>query len=162
MMCKHLGPIHSSPKHNLNFLRTIFSLGVALLLLANPSFGQQLLGTSSADEPLDATTIAFEQTEYDLGSFVAGDTVHALFRFKNTGEADLLIDAVKASCPCARLTYPEGMIKPQGMGEVQAAIDTADKEGEQVKYFTVLFNGNPPVERVTLRFVVTKPGDGGD
>ena len=140
----------------------MFLLGAALLMLAMPCFGQQILGARSADEPLDATTIAFEQTEYDLGTFVAGDTVHAVFKFKNTGESDLLIDAVKASCPCARLTYPEGIIKPQGTGEVQAAIDTADKAGDQVKYFTVLYNGNPPVERVALRFVVTQPVDGGD
>ena len=162
MMCMHLGSIHSPARHILNFLGGKILLGGALLLLGMPSFGQQILGARSADEPLDATTIAFEQAEYDLGSYVAGDTVHAVFKFKNTGESDLLIDAVKASCPCARLTYPEGIIEPQETGEVQAAIGTADKAGGQVKDFTVLYNGNPPVERVTLRFVVTQPGNGGD
>lgn len=120
-------------------------------------YAQPVLNGGSEDDPADPTSITFEKSEYDLGTVVAGEIVKASFKFKNTGDADLIIDTVKPSCKCSVLKWTETKIKPGGTGEVSAEIDTADKEGEQVKYFTVLYNGNPPVERVTLKFVVTAP-----
>jgi hypothetical protein len=108
----------------------------------------------SSSETAEETMIAFDQTEYNLGTFTTGDTVKAVFRFKNVGHAPLLIEHVKPSCVCTQLEFPEKPIAPGAYGEIQAAIDTEEKEGEQTKYFSVIYNGNPPVERVTLRFVV--------
>jgi hypothetical protein len=108
----------------------------------------------SSGGPTEETTIEFEQLEYDLGTFVTGDTVKAVFRFKNAGQAPLLIEHVKPSCACAKLEFTEKPVAPGAYGEIYAAIDTEDKEGEQTKYFSVIYNGNPPVERVTLHFVV--------
>ena len=137
-------------------IRAALALGFMLMFgfLAN---AQGVLDTGGGDDPADPTIIQFEQSEYDLGTFKAGEIVKAVFKFKNVGDANLIIDTVKPSCKCSVLKWTETTIKPGGSGEVSAEIDTADKEGEQVKYFTVLYNGNPPVERVTLKFVVTAP-----
>jgi hypothetical protein len=139
--------------------KTLRSLLVVAILLLGAGFAaaQGVLNSGGGDDPADPTIIQFEQSEYDLGTFKAGEIVKAVFKFKNVGDADLIIDTVKPSCKCSVLKWTEATIKPDGTGEVSAEIDTADKEGEQVKYFTVLYNGNPPVERVTLRFVVTAP-----
>ena len=110
----------------------------------------------SSGEPTEETTIEFDQTEYDLGTVASGDTVKAVFRFKNAGQAPLLIEHVKPSCVCTQLEFPEKPIAPGAYGEIHAAIDTEDKTGDQTKYFSVIYNGNPPVERVTLRFVVAE------
>lgn len=130
---------------------------VAFLLFVGNLASAQVLNTGGGDDPADPTIIEFEKTEYDLGTFKAGEIVKAVFKFKNVGDADLIIDTVKPSCKCSVLKWTEATVKPGGTGEVSAEIDTADKEGEQVKYFTVLYNGNPPVERVTLKFMVMAP-----
>jgi Protein of unknown function (DUF1573) len=135
-----------------------FSL-LLLCCLSGLSASAQL--NLSSGEPTEETTIAFDQTEYDLGTLTTGDTVKAVFRFKNAGQAPLVIEHVKPSCVCTQLDFPEKPIAPGAYGEISAAIDTEDKEGEQTKYFSVIYNGNPPVERITLRFVVT-PGKKND
>jgi len=111
----------------------------------------------NAGEPGAETVIEFEQTVIDLGEIEYGDTAKFIFRFKNAGEADLLIDNVKPSCTCTSLIYPEKAIAPGETGEIIANIDTEDKEGPQSKWLMVFYNGNPPVERLTLHFSV-KPG----
>lgn len=133
----------------------------ALLLMAILLFttlgatAQGVLNTGNGDDPADPTIIAFEKTEYDLGTFKSGDIVKIVVPFKNAGDADLIIDTVKPSCKCTSLIYPETPIKPGGTGEIKAEIDTAEMVGDETKWFAVLYNGNPPMERVTVKFKVS-------
>lgn len=138
---------------------TVHTLLLVAIMLMTTQFvaAQATLNLSGGSDPEDPTMIAFEKTEYDLGTFKAGEVVHAVFKFKNAGDANLVIEMVKPSCTCTKLEWTQGVIKPGGGGEVVADIDTAEKEGEQTKYFTVIYNGNPPVERVTLKFLVAAP-----
>ena len=102
----------------------------------------------------ELTLMEFEHSTYDLGVLKAGEVAEGRFKFTNIGKADLVIENVKPSCACTTLEFPEDPIKPGESGEIYAEIDTEDKEGEQIKYFTVIYNGNPPVERVKLIFTV--------
>jgi hypothetical protein len=136
-------------------IRFYFSALFVCLLLASSVQAQAVLKLNgSSGQTDDLTLIEFEKETYDLGTFQAGEFVKGSFVFKNIGDGDLLIENVKPSCACATLEYPEDVIKPGGTGIIYAEIDTADKEGEQIKYFTVIYNGNPPVERVKLIFTV--------
>lgn len=139
-------------------LYRILLLSVTLLLCTFSSYGQGVLNTGN-DDPADPTVIQFEKTEYDLGTFKAGEPVKANFTFKNVGDADLLIEMVKPSCACTALDWTQGAIKPGASGEIKAEIDTADMEGDKEKSFAVIYNGNPPVERVILKFKVV-PAEG--
>jgi hypothetical protein len=131
----------------------------ALLLFGLPAFAQGLLNTGGGDDPADPTIIEFEKAEYDLGTYKAGESVKIVVPFKNAGDADLIIDNVKPSCACTVLEWTTTPLKPGGKGEIRAEIDTADMEGEKEKSFAVLYNGNPPVERVNIKFKVV-PADG--
>lgn len=135
-------------------MKNLFSLFLLLGLVTlgfGPAFGQLNL---SSGEPASETVIEFEQTIIDLGEINPGDTAHFVFKFRNAGEADLLIDNVKPSCTCTSLIYPEKAIAPGETGEILASIDTDDKVGPQAKWLMVFYNGNPPVERLTLHFAV--------
>jgi hypothetical protein len=139
-------------------IRSAFALVVLLVVgLAGIAQAQPVLNLNGGNENPDPTVIQFEQETYILGTYTAGDTVSAVFKFKNVGDADLIIETVKPSCQCSKLEWTETNVKPGGTGQVSARIDTADKEGEQTKYFVVLYNGNPPAERVTLKFDVKAP-----
>jgi hypothetical protein len=48
--------------------------------------------------------LTFEKQEHDFGTIKQGDKVTYEFKFKNTGQADLLISGAKGSCGC---TVPE-------------------------------------------------------
>jgi hypothetical protein len=136
-------------------IRFYLSALVACLFFASSVNAQAVLklnGSSGSSD--DLTLIEFEHSEYNLGTLKAGEVAKGTFKFKNIGDADLLIENVKPSCSCTTLEYPEETIKPGGTGTIYAEIDTSDKEGEQIKYFTVIYNGNPPVERVKLVFKV--------
>ena len=132
-------------------LRFYFPMLIACLLFSLQATAQLNLHSESSDE---LTLMEFEHSEYDLGVIKAGEIVKGTFKFKNIGKSDLLIEHVKPSCVCTTLEFPEDAIKPGETGEIYAEIDTKDKEGEQIKYFTVIYNGNPPVERVKLIFIV--------
>ncbi|HEX2898301.1 MAG TPA: DUF1573 domain-containing protein [Bacteroidia bacterium] len=140
-------------------LNRFLLLTTALLFSAISAFSQGVLNTGDGDDPADPTVIEFEKSEYHLGTFKAGDPVKAVFKFKNAGDADLIIDTVKPSCSCTALDWTTTPIKPGASGEIKAEIDTADREGDQEKSFAVVYNGNPPVERVILKFTVL-PADG--
>lgn len=139
------------------------SILACLSLLLTQSLAAQTLlnlgGNTSSDDP-GVTMIEFEQTEMDLGEIKAGEMAIAEFKFRNTGEDVLIIDNVKPSCACASLEYTEEPIQPGGEGRIYTEITTDDKSGDQIKYFTVFYNGNPPVERVQLTFhVIPAEGD---
>ena len=48
-----------------------------------------------------APQIAFEKTQFDLGEVKVGESVKAVFRFRNTGDPGLRITRVQQSCGCA-------------------------------------------------------------
>ncbi|MFM2376328.1 MAG: hypothetical protein RLZZ165_1425 [Bacteroidota bacterium] len=130
-----------------------------LFLMADGVRSQGVLNLGGGNDELDPTVIQFEKSEYNLGTFTAGEPVKAVFKFRNVGEADLVIDLVKPSCACTALDWTTTRVKPGEGGEVSAEIDTADMEGEKEKSFAVMYNGNPPVERVILKFAVL-PAEG--
>ena len=63
--------------------------------------------------------IKFEQTTIDLGAFSMDDPVQkTVFKFKNVGDAKLVITSVHASCGCTVADYPKDFISPGATGEI--------------------------------------------
>lgn len=85
----------------------------------------------------------FETLEYDFGTIVQGQKVKQVFKFKNVGDADLVISDAKGSCGCTVPTYPEKPISPGGSGEIEVVFDSAGKSGEQNKTVTLHANTSP-------------------
>lgn len=81
--------------------------------------------------------LEFDKTEHDFGEIEAKKNVETVFKYKNTGNAPLVITGIKSSCGC---TVPEDWSKePLAPGD----------SGE----FTVKFNGvgqNKITKTVTL------------
>lgn len=70
--------------------------------------------------------LTFEKTEHDFGEIIAKTPVETVFKYKNTGEAPLVITDIKSTCGC---TVPQDWSRePLAPGE----------EGQ----FTVKFNGS--------------------
>ena len=99
----------------------------------------------------------FDMTEYDFGTIVQGQKVKQVFKFKNVGDADLVITDAKGSCGCTVPTYPEKPIAPGGSGENAVVFDSAGKSDEQIKTVTLQANTSPTETVLKLKgFVKTK------
>jgi len=119
---------------------------VALAQVAPPSEG----GEASGPRP----KIHCENTTVDLGKVKEGDLAKATFAIENRGDADLIIDNVRASCGCTipkQLTDAEKVVKPGEKREISAEFNSKGRPGTQRKNVTVTSN-DPDEPRLQLIF----------
>jgi len=88
--------------------------------------------------------IEFEMTDMDFGSVEQGDVLNHIFKFKNTGDAPLLIKRVRTACGCTAALVSNRTVEPGEKGEIKVAFNTAGYSGEQRKY--VYVESNDPRE----------------
>ena len=68
--------------------------------------------------------IEFETETIDYGTIEKGADGIRVFKFKNTGDAPLIISSVKSSCGCTVPKKPEKPILPGENGEIEVKYDT--------------------------------------
>lgn len=96
----------------------------------------------TAQVPADGKypTMTFQKEEHDFGTIKQGDKVSTDFKFKNTGEADLIITSARGSCGCTVPDYPKTAIKPGETGNIKVSFDSKGKQGKTNKTVTILCN----------------------
>lgn len=87
--------------------------------------------------------ISFENTEHDFGRIVDGVKVSYTFKFKNTGDGDLIIHQVKSSCGCTATKFSKEVIPPGGKGKIQLTFDSSNRPGMNHKTARVVTNTQP-------------------
>ncbi len=119
---------------------------VASELIMNPNTGDS---SNTAEKILPI--LEFEHKDFDFGLIYQGEKVVHKYKFKNTGNANLIISDVSASCGCTVPTYSKKPIKPGEEGYVEVEFDSSGRQGQQHKSVTVLANTQP--NRVELSFI---------
>lgn len=102
--------------------------------------------------------VQFESVEHDFGTITEGQKVSYTYKFKNTGEAPLIIQSAQPSCGCTVPEWSKDPIPAGGEGYVKAEFDSNGKPNAQNKTITVTANTWP--KQTTLRFkamVLPKP-----
>jgi hypothetical protein len=107
-------------------------------LIENPA-------TASADSTSkkSAPVLKFDSDTHDFGTIVQGEVVSFAFKFKNVGNADLIIRAAQGSCGCTVPEFPKEPVKPGSSGIINIAFNSEGKEGSQHKTVTVISNTIP-------------------
>jgi hypothetical protein len=105
-------------------------------------------------------TITFENEEHDFGTIQQGDKVVYDFKFKNTGEADLMITSARGSCGCTVPEYPKTPIKVGKTGNIKVSFDSTGKHGETSKTVTLLCNTKEGNKIVTIKANIEVPKKG--
>lgn len=100
--------------------------------------------------------IEFPEVRFDFGTINSGEKVKHVFKFKNTGDADLVLSQVKASCGCTTPTYTKDPVSPGEEGEISVEFNSEGIAGQVTKDITVLANTTPTTSVLTLSGEVIK------
>lgn len=118
--------------------------------------GSQAQDTSQAARPV----ISFEKQVHDFGKIVAGEVVEYSFKFKNTGNRDLLISRAEASCGCTIPEWPKAPIRPGDSAYIKVKFDSKGRpEGYTEKEIYIEANTEPSGNagpRITAEIVAKK------
>lgn len=112
----------------------------------------------TANSPLDpdkTAKITFEKEVFDFGVIKQGDVVEDVFKFKNTGNAPLIISSATGSCGCTVPEPPKDPIAPGQSSEIKVKFNSTGKEGIQNKTVTIIANTLPNTEsKLTVKGTV--------
>lgn len=135
----------------------IFALVAASFAIASCGGGEHKDGTISTETINNPTTaeggevqttgdvakFEFEKDVHDFGEIMQGEKVAYSFKFKNTGNADLVITSARGSCGCTVPEYPKDPIAPGKEGKIDVIFDSTGKSGQQNKKVTIVANTLP-------------------
>lgn len=83
----------------------------------------------------------FEKSEHDFGKVnESKGTVSTVFKFKNEGEAPLIIQRVASTCGCTATDYTKEPILPNKEGAITVSYGAAGRPGAINKSVTVFTN----------------------
>ena len=115
----------------------------------------QKASTDLVNNPMSATDTApnmqenapfmtFEENIHNFGILIDGEVVTYKFKFKNTGNVDLIINSASASCGCTVPSYSREPIKPGEESAIDVQFNSSGKVGKFDKSVSILSNTIPP------------------
>ena len=130
-------------------MKSLFSI----LLLSVVSIGMAQT-TPAQPAPLDPNNgpiIKFTESLFAFGEINQGEVVEHIFKFKNEGNAPLILTNVQTTCGCTAPQWPrETAIAPGEMGEIKIVFNSRGKSGMQSKTITVSSNAQNATERIRI------------
>ena len=114
---------------------------------------------ATADKTTTETTSVqwLDSTYQDLGTVKEGPQVDIEFKFKNTGDKNLIIENVTASCGCTIVEKPQQPFSPGETGSIKAKFTTQNHVGPNDKSIFVSSNANlNPDQELKFHIVVEK------
>jgi len=104
--------------------------------------------------------IWFEKLYFDFGKIPQGKIVSSTVKFRNTGNANLIIKDVKTSCGCTAALISKKVLKPGEEGKIRIEFDSTGKEGKISRTVTVYSNDlNNSRSVITIFANVVKKGN---
>ena len=132
-------------------MKKLLSLAMSLSLTMGASMAQSTDKNTKATKTTTAGPVmTFAETKHDFGNIKQGDIVEHVFKFKNTGNAPLVIKQVDVTCGCTTPEWPKEPIAPGKSGTIKAVFNSAGKMGQQNKVITVQSNAVNAPTQVTI------------
>ena len=131
--------------------RFIVSL-LVIIALSSCGNDNNKLSTNLVNNPTSADAnnisntmpkIQFQKTEHDFGKILQGEQVSYTFKFKNVGNAPLIITNIEKTCGCTSPDFSCKPIKPGEEGKITITYDSKGHKGFQNKRLIVKANTNP-------------------
>lgn len=107
------------------------------------------------DEKARMPKFEFEQTHHNFGKLMQGEKVSYTYKFKNVGNAALVISAVVPSCNCSVAQFTKTPIAPGESGSITVNFNSETKKGLVSSSVTVQANTFPADTRLSFAADVT-------
>lgn len=125
--------------------------------VVNPEeINNPITATQPAEQTINTSELPILTFEKDIYEFpqtiIEGERVRHSFKFKNTGQSDLLIVDANAPCGCTIPSFSKEPIKPGGEGKIDVEFNSDGKPGRNEKAVIVTTNAIPNTKE--LRFVI--------
>jgi hypothetical protein len=91
----------------------------------------------------DLPEMKFEEDVFDFGDITQGEKVTHDFKFKNSGDNELIISNAYADCGCTVAEVPKNPIASGESNVIRVTFDSSKKTGIVTKSITVLTNCIP-------------------
>jgi len=113
--------------------------------------------SASGDAKKGFAKIEFEHDSHDFGKIIQGEKVTYAFKFKNTGDANLIISDVNSSCGCTIPKFTKDPVNPGESGVLQVTFESDNRKGFQNKTVTVLSNTQPNTKKLKIKAQIIVP-----
>jgi len=133
-------------KYSIYILFCVFALFLTNCNRANNSNSDQ--NHTNSDQSKGTAVMDFKSVYHDFGKLKQGEQVSFTFTFRNTGNADLIIQDAAATCGCTVPEYDKEPVAPGKRGSVEVIFDTRGYHG--VQYKTVHLKTNTSYGEKTL------------
>lgn len=150
-------------------MNKIVFIGIAsIFALASCNAGNEEQVTSEAIEnPISADSrekvntkslpeITFDKDFHDFGKISEGEKVTYSFRFKNTGNGNLIVQTASGSCGCTVPEIPEKPLRPGETGYIKVQFNSEGRSGIQEKQVTVVTNTIPNTNIIRIKAEVNE------
>lgn len=107
----------------------------------------------------DMAKIEFQETVFDFGKIKEGDVVEHDFKFKNTGNRDLLLLYHKTTCGCTVPEFSKDPFKLGKTGSIKIVFDSKGKKMAQNKKVKIFTNTYPNMTTLTMKGYVIPKGN---
>lgn len=98
----------------------------------------------------NAAILKFDHQEHAFGDINEGEKVSHDFKFKNEGNAPLILSNVMIACDCTTSEWPKQPIMPGKEGVIKVMFDSENKDGQQKKVLVILSNASNGTERISF------------
>ncbi|MFT3738036.1 MAG: DUF1573 domain-containing protein [Breznakibacter sp.] len=102
------------------------------------------------DQIAKAAKAEYSEKSFDFGTIKEGEVAKHAFVVKNTGQSNLVLRKVKASCGCTAVQPDKTMLAPGESTNIAAVFDSKGRPGRQNKSITVITN-DPAASTVLLQ-----------
>jgi hypothetical protein len=115
------------------------------------------------DESIDMPEITFLDSNtdnplyFDFGVIIQGEIVVHTFKFKNTGNADLIIRSTSSTCGCTVSSFTKKPLAPGETGKIDVTFNSSGRSGRQHKSVNVLTNAQPASKKLVIEANVVVP-----
>ncbi len=110
-------------------------------------------------EKAKTTSMEFKSKFHDFGEVEQGEIISYTYKFKNTGDNDLIINRATASCGCTVPKWTKEPIAPGDSGMLEATFNTHGRRGKQVKTITVYANIPDGARKISFTANISSPDD---
>lgn len=86
------------------------------------------------------TTIRWQDSVYNFGTIAAGDSVHILYLFTNTGSTPLFIFNTRTTCGCTITNFPKEPVMPGKSASIFVTFKSGTQKGTIEKTIFVIAN----------------------